>query len=239
MTGGLFDRFHPLAKQEKQRLQALKRTDIPDIARPLFEHPVPQADTPLGTLDCVVLDFETTGLDPAKDSILSVGMLNLKYPFMSLSSAQHYYVKAGEKIVPDTAIINHITPETLKGGMPPQQLCEVLVKALAGKIVIAHWGWIEKEFMHRLLGIPADVRIPLVFLDTLTLEKTMVFNDGVIEPDFRLAGIRERRGLPPYLAHNAFADAVATGELFLAQVTDIFGRRTPLLGPVVRRSVAV
>ena len=237
MTARFFERFHPLAKMEKQRQQALQRTDIPDIARPLFTAPVPQADTPLSALECVVLDFETTGLDPTKDSILSVGMLSLKYPFMSLSSAQHYYVKAGEKVVADTAVINHITPETLNGGMPPQQLCEVLVEALAGKVVIAHWGWIEKEFMHRLLGIPADIKMPLVFVDTLTLEKTMVFHDGVREPDFRLAAIRERRKLPPYLAHNAFADAVATGELFLAQTTDIFGRHTPLLGSVVRRSL--
>lgn len=52
-----------------------------------------------------------------------------------------------------------------------------------------------------------------------------------------MAHIREQKGLPPYLAHNAFADVVATGELFLALVEEICEDQTPCLGPLVLRSL--
>lgn len=236
MSQGLLSRFHPLHRMEKQRSRALQKGTVPALAKPLFEAALPSPDCLLSELECIVLDFETSGLDCPNDAILSVGMLNLNYPILSLGSAQHYYVKAGHSVVADTAVINHIVPETLMGGMPPEQVAGLLVNALRGKVVIAHGAWIEKQFLHALLGLDDNTSLPLVFLDTLAIERSMMVNTGMVRPDLRLASIRENRNLPPYLAHNAFADAVATGELLLAQVADIFGLKPPVLGPLVRRS---
>ena len=56
------------------------------------------------------------------------------------------------------------------------------------------------------------------------------------KPDLRLSEIRQKKGLPPYLAHNAFADAVATGELFLVLVKEIFSGKRVTIGALLSRS---
>ncbi len=231
-----FSRFHPLVKAEKKRRLDLAQNDFEPQLKTFFGHSLAAPETPLKNVECVILDFETSGLNASQDAILSVGMLTLKFPVLSLSSAQHYYVDTGHSVVPDTAIINHIVPETLDSGMSPVKLGPLLLQALAGKVVIAHGAWIEQQFLHALLKLPESVDLPLVFLDTLAIERSMCVASGMVKPDLRLTSIRETRGLPPYLAHNAFADAVATGELFLAQVTDIFGLQQATLGPLVKRS---
>ncbi|WP_218353137.1 exonuclease domain-containing protein [Alteromonas lipotrueiana] len=229
-------RFHPLVSAEKKRRYALAKNHFDPQLKTFFDHKLPHPETRLKDVECVVLDFETSGLDASMDAILSVGMVSLKFPVLSLSTAQHYYVDTGHSVVPDTAIINHIVPETLNRGMAVVKLGPLLLQALAGKVVIAHGAWIERQFLHTLLDLPEHIELPLVFLDTLAIERSMSVSSGMVKPDLRLTSIRENRGLPPYLAHNAFADAVATGELFLAQVTDIFGLQNARLGPLVKRS---
>jgi DNA polymerase-3 subunit epsilon len=44
----------------------------------------------------------------------------------------------------------------------------------------------------------------------------------------RLADSRTRYGLPHYAGHNALIDAIATAELFQAQVQHHFGTDTPI-----------
>ncbi|MCP8690596.1 3'-5' exonuclease, partial [Marinobacterium sp. OS208] len=43
--------------------------------RAFYSAGLPAADTPLNELEFVALDFETTGLNPDKDGILSIGLV--------------------------------------------------------------------------------------------------------------------------------------------------------------------
>ncbi|SJZ56892.1 DNA polymerase III subunit epsilon [Vibrio cincinnatiensis] len=232
-----FRRQHPLSNSDKLRCHALARSRIPSHCLPLFKKPYPDPNTPLSQLKCVVLDFETSGLNPSQDEILSVGMINIHYPVMSLATAQHYYVESEHCIEAETAVVNHIVPETLLGGISRHELIECLVESLSGKVVIAHGAEIEKQFLRQLLSLEDSLPLPLIFLDTMRLERSLMKYRGAMYPDLRLAHIRDQKRLPPYLAHNAFADVVATGELFLALVEEICEDQTPRLGPLVLRSL--
>ncbi|NAW70162.1 DNA polymerase III subunit epsilon [Vibrio sp. V27_P1S3P104] len=238
MIRAWFRRQHPLGYSDKLRRHALAKSRIPAPCLPLFKKPYPSPNTPLADLKCVVLDFETSGLNPKVDEILSVGMIHLHYPVMSLSRAEHYYVESEQCIDSASAVVNHIVPETLLGGISRDELIECLVKNLKGKVVIAHGAEIEKQFLRHLLQLEETLPLPLIFLDTMRLERSLMKYRGVSYPDLRLAHIREQKGLPPYLAHNAFADVVATGELFLVLIEEIFADQTPVLGPLVMRSLS-
>lgn len=237
MIRALFRQFHPLEQLEKQRQAECKKDRLSELAAPLFEHPVPEPDSLITDLTLVVLDFETTGLDLAADQILSIGSVEIRRQVLSLSSARHYYLLAANAIRPETAVINHIVPETLAGGMTEQEGVAHLVSYLAGKVIVAHGAEIEKQFLRRALQLPAEVPLPLAFLDTLNLERSLADNRGKVNQDLRLCQIRAQKGLPPYLAHNAFADAVATGELLLVLLRQIFADQPARLGPLVRRSL--
>lgn len=237
MIKRLFNAFHPLEQLEKQRVAALSKGVVPDVLRPLFESSVPPAETPLDELDLLVLDFETSGLDPEQDRILSMGMVEIRQQILSLSTGQHDYLLEAGAVKAETAVINHIVPETLAHGLTQQACVEKMVANLAGKVVVAHGAGIEQRFIAWLFQLPQDLQLPLVWLDTLMLEKSLAVNMGKVNPDLSLCYVRAEKGLPPYLAHNALADAVATGELLLVLVREIFAGEQPVLGSLVQRSL--
>lgn len=237
MIKHLFQSFHPLEQLEKQRVAALAKGAVPDTFQPLFESPIPSAKTPIDALDLVVLDFETSGLDPKQDRILSVGMVEIRQQILSLSTGQHDYLLEADAVKAETAVINHIMPETLACGLTQKVCIKKMLDRLAGKVVVAHGAGIEQRFINQLFRLPQEITLPIVWLDTMMLEKSLAINRGKVNPDLSLCSIRERKGLPPYLAHNALADAVATGELLLVLVRDIFAGEKPVLGPLVQRSL--
>lgn len=227
----LFDKIYAL---ERARLKALKNGTVPKGAEALYQHPLPKADTPLRELEFASIDFETTGLNFAEDYILSMGGVLMHGAQIDFASGFHCYLRAGDKVKSNSAVINQITPEALISGISPQQALSELIEKLAGRVVICHAAVIERSFILKLLGLRPSFKLPLVFLDTMLLEKSLQSHSGRTE-DLRLNAIRERRGFPPYVCHNAFADSVAAAEVFIAQVKEIFGTETPKLGPLYQR----
>lgn len=226
-----------LERLEKQRQQFIQRSDIPNAIRRWFVSPVASADSVFTALPLVVMDFETTGLDPESDEILSVGLVDINESVLSLSSAKHYYQLSLAGVKPETAVINHIVPETLHGGLETQEFAEKILRAICGKVVVVHCAIIEKRFLARLLQLPQGVELPVIWIDTLVLESSLYVNKLSFLNDYRLCKIREKRQLPAYLAHNALADAVATGELLLVLIQEIFASASePTLSQLYARS---
>lgn len=237
MIERLFRFRHPLVQLEKHRLTRVGRGFIPEELAPLYQRAVPGPETAIGQLEFLVVDFETSGLDPERDTILSIGMVEIRQQTLSLSSASHFYVAKPQQVKPDTAVINHITPETLAAGVSLEQSIHDLLERMPGKILVAHGAAIERDFLRRALAVDHSADLPVVWLDTLMLERSLATNRGKEGKDYRLCQIRQEKGLPGYLAHNALADSVATGELFLVLLKEIFAGLPPTLGPLYHRSL--
>mgnify|MGYP000256503569 CR=1 FL=1 len=238
MMARLFKPCRPLVKMEGKRVAALEGGRVSEELLPLFQSPVPSPDTPLDELEILALDFETSGFDPCRDSILSAGMVEISRRTLRLSTSEHFYFAAPWSVNARAAVVNHITPETLTDGVSFEQGVGRLMKRMAGKIVVVHGSAIEQGFLRQALGIPQDGFLPVVWLDTLMLERSLSSNRGNTEKDYRLSEIRKKKGLPAYLAHNSLADSIASGELFLVLVREIFAHAQPTLGPLYRRSLS-
>ncbi len=226
----------PLSRLEKKRQQALNLGKVPPAAAAFYENPVPLATAKLSDLSFTALDFETSGLDLNQDSILSFGGVNLSGDQIDFSSGFHHYLKVGDKIKKDSAVINQITPEQLSSGLDSDEARALLIQKLAGRIVICHGAMIERSFLLKMLGLKPNFTLPLIFLDTLKIERSLMHRQFKVD-DLRLCTIRARRNLPPYVCHNALADSVACAEVFLAQVKDVFGKTRPTLGQLYKRSL--
>ena len=61
-------------------------------------------------------------------------------------------------------------------------------------------------------------------IDTLMIEKNIreKANKPIVVNELRLFNLRNHYNLPRYHAHNALEDAIATAELFLAQINKHF-----------------
>lgn len=164
------------------------------------------------------LDFETTGLDPSKDRILSIGYTLIRNGRIILGENGYMLVNPDEELDEQSVVIHQITDDHSQQGISFAVAIEILLEQLAGRTMIAHHAAIEKGFLMTACRSLFGHGIPIQFIDTLELaKKRMEQQHQMIKPNsLRLFNLRNEYGLPRYNAHNALEDAIATAELFLA-----------------------
>jgi len=212
--------FSWLLGYEAKRKNLLKNAPEGPL-RDFLSVPFPGLDTPIDNVDILAVDFETTGLDAKQDKLLSVGFITLKQRQISLKTAYHQIIKTKAQLEESNVIIHHITDSQKEQGQALALVVETLLKALAGKVMLVHFARIEKQFLteacHELYGM-API-FPMI--DTLALAKRRLDKrDVAYDPsELRLNNLRNKFKLPEHHAHNALNDAIATAELFMAQMS--------------------
>lgn len=205
----------------------------PALAR-FYQASWPAADTPLENLEFVALDVETTGLDPKAHAIVSIGLIPMTLARIRSDQAWHQLIRPPGDLVPESVAFHRITHTDLRLAPRFDQILDPLLTRLAGKVVVVHYHPIERAFLERAMqqAVGEGWRFPLV--DTMQIEATLHPRRqpgwlssllGKKPLSIRLADSRGRYGLPPYKAHHALTDALATAELFQAQVATHFSAR--------------
>ncbi|KUI97484.1 exonuclease domain-containing protein [Vibrio sp. MEBiC08052] len=195
-----------------------------------LSHPFPHSDTPLNTLRFLALDFETTGLTPAHDQVLSIGMVDLTLEAIDIASHEELLINHGEFIKPETAQINELTPHALEQGISLVDGMNRLLERAQGKILLAHHCQIEKSFIATFLRHHYQLQsFPAYFVDTLKIEKRFSYaGKSKHHGSYQLNDLRRYYHLPDYCAHSAASDALACGELFLVQAKKLGLQKKPI-----------
>ncbi len=201
-----------------RRERALRRC-APGPLADLLASPSPTRDTPLERLPLLAVDIETTGLDPARDRVLAVGWVPVDGGRVDLGGAGgHVVADAGE--VGRSATVHGITDDALAAGLPLEEVLGALLRALAGRVLLAHFARLETTFLGAACERLWGAGLPVEVVDTFELERRALGGgwDAASDPGaLRLWTARARYGLPVYRAHEALTDALACAELYLAQ----------------------
>lgn len=224
----LFRKKNRWSELETKREECLKSA-LPNEVELNLRQPLPDKKTLFKTLSFLVVDFETTGFEPDTNDIISIGWIEMTNMQIDLERKQHFYINNSQHINHETAVINHIVPQMIQSnGIAIEQAINTLLKQSKNKILVVHGKVIEKNFLdyyaQKFLGLP---ELPLLWVDTMKIEewKTSKMGGNIISQDNRLSAVRKRYNLPQYTAHNALTDAVATAELLLAQVANMYRDR--------------
>jgi len=202
----------------ERRRQRMLRQAQPGPLHDYLAVPLPERTADWRRVDFVALDLETTGLDPARDEILSVGMVELQGGCIRLGSARHYLV-APDRAVPErSAVIHQLTDDQLATGRPLGEVLPEVLDRLAGRVLLCHHAAVETGFFdaacRRLYGAAF---VALVADTEWLIGRWLVQRNQPLAPGaLRLHALRERFNLPRYKAHDALVDALATAELFCA-----------------------
>lgn len=184
------------------------------------------ADTPLSEVPMVALDLETTGLNPEHHGIVSLGLVPFTLSRIRLNQAFYRVVRPRRELEDRSITIHQITHEDLEEAPDLAELAETLLEALAGRVVVVHYHAIERRFLHRAFERRFGEGVLFPLIDTLAIEKQLSQRltpnpltwFGNRRVSLRLADVRRRYHLPEYSPHHALTDALATAELFQAQV---------------------
>ncbi|WP_332405919.1 exonuclease domain-containing protein [Vibrio metschnikovii] len=232
----------PLKSLAKQRAQIVKQRNhlSPQIYR-LLNVPLPDPSEDVRAQTLISLDFETTGFNPKQDQIISVGWVPITQNVIQLSGAQHFLVKSLSKKNNQQAVIHHILPEMQQQGISLKRIIDILFEQLVGKVVLAHGSVIERQFLAHYTQQQGWPNLPLIWLDTLKIEQT--YSRYSVRPyskpkdDWRLSKLRKCYCLPSYQAHHALSDAIATAELYLAQLQRLFATEHVPIERLMRASL--
>jgi DNA polymerase-3 subunit epsilon len=190
--------------------------------------------TPFAELEFLVVDVETTGLDPRRDHVLEVGWVPVARGEVVLDGVRGTAVRLPAGVdVGESAVLHGLTDDDLAAAPELADVERELRAALQGRVLAAHHARIELGFLGRALHDGPSGAAALFVVDTMTLQRRLIVGgDGEPPPgSLRLDAARRRFGLPRYAAHRAATDAVATAELLLAQVAELGNRlgREPTL----------
>ena len=221
-----------LLGKEYQRKLALSKAP-PGVLRNYLSRPFPGRRTECSDVGIAAVDLETTGLDPRKDDILSIGMVEIHGLRIKLSTAWHTIIAVEQDIPAASAVIHQITDDhAAVAGRRLEEVLPQLLARLGGKVMLVHYARIEQQFLdaacRRLYGTPFIIPV----IDTLVLAQRVFErqNHSIQTGDLRLFNLRPRYNLPRYKAHNALSDALSTAELFLAMAAEMAPGRHCRLG---------
>ncbi len=223
---------HPSAEARRRRLL---RTVAPGPLHDYLASALPAPDTPAERLRLLSVDLETTGLDPRRDRVLSIGFVPIDELRIRLRGARRFVVRA-ETPVGSSAVIHGITDDALVTGVPMRAALGEVLPALRGRVLLSHFTDIEERFLSAACKEHFGAGMPCARIDTLELQRRIIVGrlHGEAPPGtLRLWEARRRYGLPAYRAHDALVDALACAELFLAQVAELSHQ-----GPVTLRRLA-
>lgn len=184
----------------------------------------PQHDaTPVAQVEFLALDVETTGLDSRTDHLLSLGWVPVVGRQVVLAEARELRVRPpSDADVGSSATIHRLTDDQLSDAAPLADVLPLLLRALHGRVLLAHHAPIEVEFLAEATSSAYGSRAPLTSVDTMALQHRLQADvHGEVSGSLRLDAARRVFGLPRYAAHHALTDAMAAGELLLAQVAEL------------------
>lgn len=116
-----------------------------------YQSGVIDPETPLAEVEFVALDFETTGLDIDKDGIISIGLIPFTLQRIYCKQSKHWLVKPRKPLNEDSVVIHGITHSDLSDAPDLRRILDEVLDSLAGKIVVVHYQYIERQFFHRAL----------------------------------------------------------------------------------------
>jgi len=165
----------------------------------------------------MALDFEIDGLTRSAH-LLQAGWTVFEGTKLRLDEACAMDIRSYAKLDRTAVTIHGIGEERASQGAPMGEVIDAVVRALAGRIMIAHAAQIESSALHRAVQKLRGANLPLRSICTLALERRL--HPNLIGSEaYRLNATRARYGLPEYTAHDALTDAIAAAELFQAQLT--------------------
>ena len=174
--------------------------------------------TPLAGLRWVVVDCETSGLDPRRDRLLSAGAVEVADARLNLSRAYECVVRQEKGSDPANIVIHGIGTDAQLAGQPAGEALRGLVQFIGEAMPVAFHAPFDEEILKRAC---AAQKIPFprkAWLDLAALVPAMFPKSR--RADATLDHWLAYFGIAPAARHDALGDAYAEAQLLLVLLAE-------------------
>lgn len=174
-------------------------------------------ETPLEVVRFVVLDSETTGLDPRKDRLITIGAVGVVGGEILLDDVFDALLEVQYNTAAVT--VHGVTREESTAGMAEPEALERFLAYLKDGVIVGHHIGHDVATLNagyeRHWGLSLKNRSLDTMELTLNLERDGAFQGRDSISDFSLDGLCSMFGVIPHDRHTASGDAFMTAQVFL------------------------
>lgn len=174
----------------------------------LFDEPIED--------EFVCFDCETTGLDPKKDDIVSIGAVIIKNNTIVSSKKFVKFVKPKTKLQADAIKIHHIRECDLKDADDIDVVIKEFLDFIGNRRLVGYYLEFDLAMINKYLKPKIGIKLP-----NKALEVSAIYYDYKIEKipqaniDLRFNTIMQELQIPSLGKHDAYNDALMTSMIFI------------------------
>lgn len=164
----------------------------------------------------VAFDCETTGIDPERDAIITIGAVSIQAEEIILENAFEALVKMD--YATPSVVVHGITPAEAAEGLEAPEAVTAFLEYVGDAVLVGHHVGFDKRIVQRIAQEQLHADLPNPALDTMRM--TLALQEaGQLEAEepsrFDLDSLCERFGIVPHDRHTASGDAFITAQIFL------------------------
>ena len=169
----------------------------------------PWQRTPLAAVRWVVVDCETSGLDPSRDRLLAVGAVAVRGERLAPAESYAALLRQAAPSSTHNILVHGIGAEAQLGGRPADEVLAALRAFLGEGVPVAFHAAVDAQVLARA----APGRMPRRWLDLAALAPALYPRHAA-----RCRALDEwlaEFGIAPLARHDALGDAFAAAQLLL------------------------
>lgn len=170
----------------------------------------------------VVFDTETTGLNSAKDRILSIGAIAINNGIIEVSDSIEIYLKQDE-FNTETVEIHGLLKDGHLIKTTEDKAIEQFIEFLGNSVLVAHHTAFDVEMINASLKRMNLSKLKNKTIDTGILYKKL---EGKKDELYNLDVLCDEFNIPKHDRHTASGDAFITALLFLKIISKLKNERT-------------
>ena len=191
-------------------------------------------DTPIGQVRFVVLDSETTGLNPRTDRIVTIGAVAVQAGEILIEDGFAALLKVTQDL--GAVTVHGVTRDESRGGLDEPVALERFLDYVRDGVIVGHHIGHDIGTFDAAYTRHWDMQLVNRSLDTmdltLHLEQDRAFAGRPPIRQFTLDALCEMFGIVPHDRHTASGDAFITAQVFLRLLKLAARHHRTLLGVI-------
>jgi DNA polymerase-3 subunit epsilon len=178
----------------------------------MFDKPPPD--------EWVVIDCETTGLNIAKDQIISIGAVKIVGNKLMTSERLELLVKPDKEVSAESVKIHRLRELDVANGLEPEVAAGKLMQFIGSRPIVGYYLEFDSAMLHKIIwrmlgqGLPQEkIEVSAMYYEYKNAKLPINQRGQMI--DLRFDTMMKDLGLPVREAHDALNDAVMTGMAFI------------------------
>ena len=164
----------------------------------------------------IVYDTETTGLDPKKDQILSIGAVKIKGNKILMEEKFDLYLKPEGEVGAESIKIHGIRNIDLQHGLPPKIAITQFLEFIGSRPLVGYYLEFDIAMINKYIKPWLGIKLPNQQIEVSGIyhdKKIKAIPDGII--DLRFDSIMRELNLPIFGKHDAINDAIMTALMYI------------------------